>query len=292
MVPPQTTNPITPEAWGDIQPKTLPQGLHNLIADNEATLNKILRTSRLELDQLIRTYQDPTELEQILRAMINRGFIVTDQHQDDLTRFKQNIGRAFELGLNGGQQSPPAVMSIIQTTMVDSVMNYVTRMDTDMKRELGQILSDGYSNRMMPRDIVRQMTDRIGINESRAGMIARTETMRSSNMASWAQNKAEGAKYFIVDHRAAACKHCIKLFRKRVFKIDEAKYIPPIHPSCACVPVYFYTKADAQEYLSRVRRRNDAEAKLLREQGYKLPGDGTGPNATGKEQGRIVESVI
>lgn len=289
MAPPTTAQT---GAWQQAaQPKAIEPRLYNLIADNESLLTNILKTSRLELEQVARTYSDPVQFEQILRALINRGFVVTDQYSDLLSQFKQNINTAFEIGLNKGQSTPSAVMSIIQTTLTDSVMNYVTKMDTDLKQQLGKILADGYANKVMPNEIVKQMTNKVSISESRAGKIVRTETMRASQTASWAQNKVEGAKYFIVDHRAAACKRCISLFRNRIFGIDETKYIPPIHPNCACVAIFFNNKADAQKYLARVRKRNDLESDLLKKQGYTLPKDGTGPNATGKEQAKIIKQV-
>lgn len=273
------------QAWDMVaKPKTIPPQMYNLIADNEQILSKILNISQKELQTVLRTYQDPAQVEQILRALTQRGFIITDRNTEDLARFKQNIGTAFEIGLQGGTTAPGGVTSIIQTTMVDSVMNYVTRMDTSLKQELGQILAEGYIQKRMPVDTVRLMSERVGISKARAGMIARTETMRSSNIANWTQAKTGGAKYFIVDHRAGACKHCIKLFSSKIFRIDETRFIPPIHPNCACVPIFFHSKAEARDYLDRVLMRNIQERKLLTEQGFKLPSDGTGVNALGREQ--------
>lgn len=280
------------QAWESaVKPKTIPPHMYNLIADNEQILKKILGISQKELQAIIRTYKDPAQIEQILRALIQRGFIVTDQNMELLNQFKQNIGTAFEIGLQGGTTAPGGVTSIIQTTMIDSVMNYVTRMDTSLKQELGQILAEGYIQKRMPVETVRLMTEKVGISKARAGMIARTETMRSSNIANWTQAKTGGAKYFIVDHRAAACKHCIKLFSNNIFKIDETRFIPPIHPNCACVPIFFHEKEAAVEYVGRVHKRNNIERQLLIDQGFKLPDDGTGVNALGIEQANIMEKL-
>lgn len=280
------------QAWESaVKPKTIPPHMYNLIADNEQILKKILGVSQKELQAIIRTYKDPAQIEQILRALIQRGFIVTDQNMELLNQFKQNIGTAFEIGLAGGQTAPGGVTSIIQTTMIDSVMNYVTRMDTGLKKDLGQILAEGYIQKRMPVETVKLMTDKIGISQARAGMIARTETMRSSNIANWTQAKTDGAQYFIVDHRAAACKHCIKLFSNNIFLIDETRYIPPIHPNCACVPIFFQNRAEAMDYLDRVVMRNNSERQLLEKQGFKLPDNGTGVNALGIEQQGIVRDV-
>jgi len=279
------------QAWESaVKPKTIPPHMYNLIADNEQILKKILGVSQKELQAIIRTYKDPAQIEQILRALIQRGFIVTDHNMELLNQFKQNIGTAFEIGLQGGTTAPGGVTSIIQTTMIDSVMNYVTRMDTSLKQELGQILAEGYIQKRMPVETVRLMTEKVGISKARAGMIARTETMRSSNIANWAQAKTN-AQYFIVDHRAAACKHCIKLFSNNIFRIDETRYIPPIHPNCACVPIFFHEKEDAVEYVGRVHERNNIERQLLIDQGFKLPDDGTGVNALGIEQANIMEKL-
>jgi SPP1 gp7 family putative phage head morphogenesis protein len=279
-------------AWDEVaKPKSLPDGLYNKIADNQQLLQKVLKLGQAELEQAVKTFKDPNQLEQVLRAMVNRGFVITDANTEDITTFKQNLADAFQIGLNTGNVAPSASSSIVQITMVDSVMQLVTKMDTDLKKDLGKILADGYAQKKFPTEIVKEMSDKIGISQDRARKIATTETMRGSNTASWSQAKAEGAKYFIVDYRAAACKRCIQLFSGRIFDIDETKYIPPIHPWCACVPVYFDSKKDAEDYAKKIKKRNKLEKALLEKQGYKLPKDGTGPNATGKEQAKIIQQV-
>lgn len=288
-----TTAILRASAWDQAaQAKAIPPRLHNLIADNEKILTKILNTSRMELEAVAKTYKNPAELEQILRALINRGFITTDTHSEDITRFKSNVGSAFEIGLfQGPTPANPAVMSIIQETMVNSAVNYITKLDSDLKMQLGQIMADGYKNKVFPTDIVKQMSERVGITQGRAGMIARTETMRSSNIANWSQAKANGQKYFIVDHRGAACIYCKQIASKGVFSIDETRYVPPYHPNCACVPIFFDDKADAKDYLDRVMKRNKLEIKEMKRQGYKIPKDGTGINLTGDEQTKIIKKV-
>lgn len=279
-------------AWDEAaKPKALPEGLYNKLADNQQLLQKILQLGQLELENTLTAFKNPNELEQVLRALVNRGFIITEDRKEELDKFKQNLADVFEIGLNTGTTPPPAASSIVQTTMVDSVMQLVTNLDTDLKKNIGKILSDGYAEKKFPRDIVKQMSDEIGISQSRAKKIATTETMRGSNAASWTQNHSEGMKYFVVDVRAAACKDCIRHFSGRVFKISETRYIPPIHPFCACVPIYFATKAEAQDYAKKIQRRNELERDLLKKQGFKLPKDGTGPNATGKEQAKIIKQV-
>lgn len=281
------------QAWEQAaQPKAIPPQLGNLVSENTEILTKILNISKKELQVLAQTYKDPVVLQQVLQALVNRGFIITEQHTEALATFKNNIGTAFQIGLSQGTGTPSPVMAIIQQTMTDSVMNYVTRMDAQLKKELGQILADGYRDKIGYRDITKQMTDRIGIKESRAGMIARTETMRSSNMANWSQAKTSGAQYFTVDHRGAACQYCKKYFGGKIFGIDETRYVPPIHPNCCCVAIYFQDKMDAMGYSQRVHERNVMERDLLTRQGHAIPKDGTGVNPLGREQTNIIEKVL
>jgi SPP1 gp7 family putative phage head morphogenesis protein len=287
------TKTLQAQAWDTATtPKAIPPQMYNIIADNVKILTDILNISQKELETLAKTFKNPEQLQQMLQGLINRGFIGTSENLEVLNTFQNNIGIAFQTGLAQAGGTPSPVMSLIQTTMIDSVMNYVTRMDTDLKKQLGQILADGYAQKQFPPQIIKKMKDEVGITKARAGMIARTETMRSSNMANWSQAKVNGATHFIVDSRAAACKYCRMAFSGRVFSIDETKYIPPFHPNCACVPIFFYDETEAQNYLDRVNKRNEKERKLLTKQGHKLPSDGTGPNALGKEQHKIIEKVL
>lgn len=272
MGPPTTK---VSEPWTMTVNPSIPKPLYNLIVDNEAILKQVMRISSKELETIVKTYKDPKTLETMIRAMISRGFINT--HTDSINLFQDNIGKAFEIGSNTGNRAPLPTQSIIKQTTIDSVMKYVTSLDNRLKTRAGEILAEGYTKQELQNVTVKRMVNELKMTEYQAKRIAITETMRSSNIASWSQNKAEGATHFIVDHRSTACKYCINYFSDRVYLIDEVRYLPPIHPHCACVPIFFYSEDEARVYQGRIQNRNSKELAKFEKQGFKIPKDGTGP---------------
>lgn len=264
MVPPITGHRVDPR-------------LTNLIKKNDNILTRILKKSQREVESTIKTYQDPEQLEQLINAMTERGFIVTTRNQEDLAKFQGNINKAFTIGLETGSQTPTAVMNIIRETTIDSVMKYVKSLDTDLKQNVSEILVKGREAGQMPQQTINQIVERLGVDTNRGNLIARTETMRASNLAGWSQNKAEGATHFVVDSSPTACKRCIKTYEGRVFTIDQTSMLPPWHPRCECVPMFFYSEDEAQSMAEDVLDRNGTERDQLLKGGYGIPADGTGP---------------
>ena len=269
---------LTAAAWTDPNPKISPQ-MYNIIANNEKLIKNILKISRIEFENTVKNFQNPEQLKQIVDALIQRGFIDIAANKENLEQYRNNIGRAFELGTNSYQPSTKQMLDIYKEVIQNNEVNYIKNITEKQKEDILRILTDAIQNRQMQPNTIQQISNAAGLNESRAGGITRTSMMRASNAASYAQNHSEGAKYFVVDFRAAACKDCIALYHNRVFNIDEAKYIPPIHPNCACVPMFFNTYEEAEAFAKDISKRNALELKELKKRGFKdIPDDGSGPN--------------
>lgn len=264
MVPPITGHRVDPR-------------LTNLIKKNDNILTRILKKSQREVESTIKTYQDPEQLEQLINAMTERGFIVTTRNQEDLAKFQGNINKAFTIGLETGSQTPTAVMNIIREATIDSVMKYVKSLDTDLKQDVSEILVKGREAGQMPQQTINQIVERLGVDTNRANLIARTETMRASNLAGWSQSKAEWATHFTVDVSPTACEDCIEVYEDQVFTIDETSMLPPWHPRCECVPLFFFSEEEANGMSGDVADRNSGEREQLLKDGYGIPSDGTGP---------------
>jgi len=265
-------------AWDKKPNPLIKKRLYNLMADNEQILTKILNIKQKELNQLLKLYaKHPEKLYKALQYWIAQGTLLNNANIGDLATYINNMGTAYSIGLSLVEGTPIATQQAIKTVMQDSIMKYVTNVDTQTKQKLAKILTDGYDQKQMPRDTIKQMQSHLEHDKYRASMITHTETMRASNGASWAQAKAEGATHFIVDVRPGACKYCVKRFEGRVFGIDEVKYLPPLHPWCACVPQFFFSEDEAQNAADEFKQRNLDEIKRLKDKGFEFPENGTGP---------------
>ena len=99
--------------------------------------------------------------------------------------------------------------------------------------------------------------------------------MRSSNAASFAQAQTDGSTHFVVDNRGEACEECRDEFEGDVFSMDETDKLPPVHPNCACVPVYFNDKNSASEWSDSLQQENLDLRQNLEDKGLSVKSDGT-----------------
>lgn len=150
-------------------------------------------------------------------------------------------------GVNYGGLPKGAHMELVKGVISENTMHYVTRMGDDMKTELRKIAVNGYNDRLAPKDLAKQMSQKIdGLSRTRAQVIARTETMRANNLSNYTNARInQGAKSFIViNDLGTVCPDCEEAYQNGavVFDISEVDEIPPRHPRCNCVP-RFSTKS-------------------------------------------------
>ena len=140
------------------------------------------------------------------------------------------------------------MQEVVKGVISDNTMHYVTKMGEDMKTQLRQIAVDGYNNHLAPRDLAKQMSKQIDtISNTRAQLIARTETMRASNLANYANAKYNmNAQSFTVISDPNCCPLCAETynFGNIIFDITQNDMIPPLHPRCGCVASYSTRPAD------------------------------------------------
>lgn len=264
--------------WDKKPPTVQGKQLYNLMAENTRILTNILKISQKQLDKLVKLYaKHPEKLYKALQYWISQGTVLNPAYTNELVTYLTNLGGAYNIGLSLAEGTPIATQAIIKTVMQDSVMNNITKLDTSIKQKLADTLTEGYSKGQFPQETVQKMQKHLQYNEYRASMITHTESMRASNAANWSQSKVEGATHFTVDVRAGACKWCVKTYEGRVFRIDEVKYLPPIHPWCSCTPRFFFSEEEAQADADMISQRNTARIKELKDKGFSFPENGTGP---------------
>lgn len=274
----------------------LPPEIVNLINSNTLILEKVFQISRDDLLIKFSYAQNMDQLYAMLKATINSNVLVIPRNEDNLKKLYDNVGRAWDYGISR-EGNPNYVTQLMRDSVTQSTEKYVTKLDSDVKTRLSDTINRTMEQnrtqpphkRVMPEQLARNMATELDRNVPRARMIARTETMRASNLGSWTQAKNEGAQYFVVDNRAEACHYCFKISRMGVFSIDETKYIPPFHPNCACFLHFFSDKDLAEMSADEIRNDNVKRRKDLEDRGYTLPEDGTGPLAPGVTQSEYRE---
>jgi SPP1 gp7 family putative phage head morphogenesis protein len=195
-----------------------------------------------------------------------------------LVKYQANINKIFNYGIQYTNKTPSSVVKQLQESVKQSSMEIITKLGDDYKRRAGQIVSDGLRNKLMPDEISRQLSEELKINRARADTIARTETMRAAHTGSYSQALRDGKKHYIVDNRAEACSLCRRSVAGRVFNINDTSFFPPIHPNCACIPVYWDDPLDAQRWAdSLAGEKQEIRDKIIRE-GGKIKPDGTSQN--------------
>lgn len=259
--------------------------LYNIVTNNQELLEKLMGMAKKEVDATIRTWESNPELMlQVLQTLTGRPLLTADKNTELLNQFKDNIGTAYRWGLNEAPGTPGVIPRLIEESVKDNVFKFVTRLDEDTRRDLGGKLSEiiqhnreaDQIDRLLPRDVANELSKVLDGNTSRAEAIARTETMRSANLASWASAKAGGSTHFVVDSSFEACEECADTYEGEVFLIDDTDNLPPLHPNCACVPMFISQPSEGDELSRDMRDRNEGERLVEEEKGKVIDPRGSG----------------
>jgi len=270
----------------NIPPAGIPPELTRIINQNMGLLQQIFKTSREGVLSQFAKYKTVDEMYAVLKATVNNGVIITPSNNQSLSRFYNNVGKAWDYGASTvGPQS--YVTQLIRDSVIQNTQRYVTKLDTETKTKLSNEINrtidhnrvNPPNKRIYPQQLAQNLARELDGNLKRGAMISRTETMRASNWGGWTQAKNDGATHFVVDNRAEACNYCQKTAAGKVFRIDETKYIPPYHPHCACIMHYFFSEDRALEAADEIYKDNSERLKMLEKAGYTVPKDGTGPLA-------------
>lgn len=101
----------------------------------------------------------------------------------------------------------------------------------DMRR----VLSEGLAAGDGPRDIARDLSDRIdAVGRTRANMIGRTEVMHSHNRARATEWQRAGVERVGILLAPDACPDCQALKAGEPYQASGAAGLLPLHPNCRC----------------------------------------------------------
>lgn len=254
---------------------------------DERALNVLKRKQKLTVKRLSSILislitRHETELNravdiQTLSALSNLNIFNTANAKPLIDDFNKGLTNIFKSGIqfNGGKAT--ALGKTQSETFSDIGSKFVSDLGERIKTDSLQLITDGIANPEMNfNDIKQSLVEYTKQKPYEAERVVRTETMRASNSAAYLDAYNNGATHFIVDNREEACELCQAEFEGEVFTIDQTDMIPPYHPNCACVAMFFNNAEDANMVANDISQQNNSKRNELEDNGYTVADNGTG----------------
>ena len=156
----------------------------------------------------------------------------------DIKQVSDLFNKAIRLTVKG---LDPNISAVLTNKTSNVAFKYLDQYGADLSNKMLTLIDEGLKKELMPDMIRQSLIDQLNVDSYRAKMIARTEVMRASNTASYTQARQEDKQYYIVDNRAEACETCQDIGESGPYEITDTDNLPPIHPNCACIAVFFNT---------------------------------------------------
>jgi SPP1 gp7 family putative phage head morphogenesis protein len=253
-----------------------------MTAKQSQILNYIFTSEMMALEMQMSKNGD-TPIMDIYNAIwlaANLNIFNKDKYNSKMSMYMQNTTQTALKGIEYFTDTK-ALDYVTKQQLVslinDNSMKYITKLGDDIKLELSKVLKDAVVKGEAANKTIANMQNVYKMNSARARTIVRTETMRAANGASYAQALSEGKKYYIVDSRAEACAVCKKQYLGKVFSVTDNTAFPPLHPNCACIPMYFYSSEDATKWSGIVQNDILEQLRILESKGLQINPNGTAP---------------
>ena len=255
-------------------------------AKTEAKIRKLLKNAKIitekqaailmgVIDGYISNINKATTLEQ-LAITTNINPFITTNGTEAMLEWQANTSKIFQFGIKFSNKEMSNTVKLLEDGVKQSTMTWITKLGDDLKTRAGQIVADGLGKSIPVNDVVANLEKELRITRARANSIARTETMRAAHAGSYGQAIRDGKQFYIIDSRAEACKICKKKFTDEVFNIEDPGPMPPAHPNCACIPLYFDDYNEAVRWATKISNDINKQVKQLQDKGLTVKPDGTG----------------
>jgi SPP1 gp7 family putative phage head morphogenesis protein len=136
--------------------------------------------------------------------------------------------------------------------LVDKTLGHISGLTAQMEAEIRAVLIEGIKEGVGAEELARRVADRIDIASSRAERIARTEIIGANAQGALDQYRRLGVRGVELQAEFATagddqvCVKCEELAGK-VYTLDEAEGVIPVHPNCRCAWLPVATVPDAPE---------------------------------------------
>ena len=213
--------------------------LRKQVNTNTRRIKALIRDVKADVVRRTENSRDIDEWLEELSPYVNHDFLVTGIHSDSMKPIVEGIVKGVEfsnLPRGANQELTKGVIS-------ECCYTYVTNATKELQTEMKRIAVETYNNpKETNRDLARKLSERIDtFDKTRCRTIARTETMRASNLSNHIQARADGAMSYTVHCEDGACEHCIEEYGENedtIYDINDTDNFPPYHPNCRCTPRY------------------------------------------------------
>ncbi len=121
-------------------------------------------------------------------------------------------------------------------------MDYIDPVDNDTKLFIMKLLADIVSEGRGIIEAANEIASKTGLSYEDAEKISKNELNRIKNLGNWYIHKEKGFKYFKITKAIDACSQCHETFDRKVFEIDKAEMLPPLHDLCTCNAIFYREK--------------------------------------------------
>ena len=217
---------------------------HKQVNITTRRMRQLMRDIRADVSRRTRNSQDlDAWMENLAPYVASNPFII-----GTYAAAANEIAKLIASTIDRTSLPPGSNAELMKGTMAEACMTMVTNVGEDMKTELRKIAVESYNNKNTPAQTARLMEKKIdSLSRTRCQCIARTETMRAGNCANYLNAREDGMKSYTVDCHEEACEYCVELYREGEtsdteatrFSIDDYEHLPPYHPNCRCVPLFW-----------------------------------------------------
>ena len=221
----------------------LPNGLKTQSLLNQNRFTQLMKDVKVDV---VRTTQNSATLDAWVAKL--GGHVIQNTFVTGPTAAKtQEIVKSIADSTKFSPLPKGGMNEVVKGVISENTMHYVTKMGEDLKTQLRQIAVKGYDQKLAPKDLAKEISSKMDMSINRARLIARTETMRASSLANYANAKYNmNAQSFTVVSDPDCCPICADAygFGSIVFDISQNDMIPPLHPRCECTARFSQRPAD------------------------------------------------
>ena len=216
---------------------------HKQVNVNTKRMKALMRDIRADVERRTRNSKDLDAWMEKLAPYIASNCFNTGEWADSVREIVSSIsGTIDRTSLPAGSNA-----ELMKGVMSEATMTMVTNVGEDIKTELQQIAVESYNAKNTPAETAKLIGERIDtFDKTRCQTIARTETIRAGNCANYLNAKEDNMRSFTMDCDPDACDYCVDLYydgdlsnEPVRFSIDDYEDLPPVHPNCRCVPLFW-----------------------------------------------------